>query len=87
MAYGDFKYLTGRTATDKVLRYKAFNIFKNRKFNGYQCGLTLMLYTFLIKKTPGGAVKKEIIQTEELSEELQKPITRKFEKQNYIHLL
>ena len=32
MAYVDFKYFTRRTASDKVLRYKAFNIAKNRKY-------------------------------------------------------
>ena len=30
MAYGDFKDLARRTASDKVLRNKAFNIAKNR---------------------------------------------------------
>ena len=30
-AYGDFKNLNGRTAADKVLRDKAFNIAKNPK--------------------------------------------------------
>ena len=29
MAYGDFKDLSRRTASDKVLRNKAFNIVKN----------------------------------------------------------
>ena len=29
MAYGDFKYLPKRTASDKVLREKTFNIAKN----------------------------------------------------------
>ena len=28
-AYGDFKHLTRRTASDKILRDKAFNIAKN----------------------------------------------------------
>ena len=36
MAYRDFKNLKGRTASDKVLRDKAFNIAKNPKYNGYQ---------------------------------------------------
>ena len=31
MAYGDFKDLKGRTALDKTLRDKAFNIAKNPK--------------------------------------------------------
>ena len=39
MAYGDFKDLTRRTASDKLLRDKAFNTAKNRKCVGYQRGL------------------------------------------------
>ena len=31
MAYGDFKDLARRTASDKVLRYKAFNIAEDPK--------------------------------------------------------
>ena len=50
MAYGDFKDLTRRTACDKILCDKAFNIAKNSKYNGYQSGLALMVYKFLIKK-------------------------------------
>ena len=36
MAYGDFKDLTRRTSSDKVLRDKAFNVAKNSKYDGYQ---------------------------------------------------
>ena len=36
MAYGDFKDLNRRTAADKVLRDKAFNIAKNANYDGYQ---------------------------------------------------
>ena len=36
MAYGDFKDLAKRTASDKVLRDTVFNIAKNTKYNGYQ---------------------------------------------------
>ena len=35
MAYGDFKDLAKRTASDKILRDKAFNIAKNPKYDGY----------------------------------------------------
>ena len=35
MAYGDFKDLARRTASDKVLRDKAFNIAKNPKYDRY----------------------------------------------------
>ena len=43
MAYGDFKDLTRRIASDKILRDKAFNIAKNPKYYGYQKGLTSMV--------------------------------------------
>ena len=33
MAYGDFKDLTRRTASDKILRDKAFNIANNPKYD------------------------------------------------------
>ena len=39
MAYGDFKDLTRRTASDKILRDKAFNITKIPKYDGYQRGI------------------------------------------------
>ena len=50
MVCGDFKDLTRRTASDKILHDKAFNIAKNPKYDGYQRGLTSMIYKFLIKK-------------------------------------
>ena len=36
MAYGDFKDLADRTASDRLLRDKAFNSAKNSKYDGYQ---------------------------------------------------
>ena len=39
MARGDFKDLNRRTTVDKELRYKAFNIGKNPKYDGNQRGL------------------------------------------------
>ena len=35
MTYGDFKYLTRRTASNRKLRGKSFNIVKNPKYDGY----------------------------------------------------
>ena len=49
MAYGDFKDLARRIASDKVLRDKAFNIAKNPKYDWYQKGLASMLYKVFIK--------------------------------------
>ena len=70
MAYGDFKDLAGRTAFDKVLRDKAFNIAKNPKYDGYQRGLASMVYKFFDKKSAsltdksvaGGAVANNEIK-------------------------
>ena len=42
MTYGDL----ARTASEKVLRDKAFNIAKNPKYDGYQRGLASMIYKF-----------------------------------------
>ena len=38
MTYGDFKNLTRRIASDKILRDAAFNMAKNSKYDGYQHG-------------------------------------------------
>ena len=81
MAYGDFKDLTKRTASDKILRDKAFNISKNPKHDGYQRGQASLVYNFFNKKpVGGGVVKNEIMQNMDLAEELHKPIIRKFVK-------
>ena len=83
MSYEDFKYLKKRTAADKVLGDKTFNIAKNPKYDGYQRGLAFMVYKFFDKKTKGSGVtlaNKSIPQNEQLAEELRKPIIRKFNK-------
>ena len=56
MAYGDFKDLAERTASDKVLKDKAFNIAKNFGCDGYQRGFASMVYKFFDKKSAGSAV-------------------------------
>ena len=87
MAYGDFKDLQKRTAADKVLRDKSFNIAKDSKYDGYQRGLASMVYKFFNKKTKGSGVTlanksaiKSIPQNKQLAEGLHKPIIRKFKK-------
>ena len=50
IAYGDFKDLKKRTASGKVLRDKAFNIAKNPKYDGYQRGLSSLVFRFFNKK-------------------------------------
>ena len=76
MAYGDFKDLKRRTASDKILRDKAFNIAKNPKYDGYQRELASMVYNFFDKKSTGSGVANE--PNYQLADELHKPLIRKF---------
>ena len=87
MAYGDFKDLARRTASDKVLRDKAFNIAKNPKYDWYQRGFASMVYKIFDKKTAGSSVNTHAnnerpldLATQKLAEELHKPIITKFKK-------
>ena len=66
MAYGDFKDLPRRTASDKVLHDKAFDIAKNPKYDGYQRGLTSMVYKCFDKKATSLA-RSEILKSEILA--------------------
>ena len=72
IAYEDTRDLNRRTAADKVLHYKALDIAKNPKYDGYQHGLVSMVYKSFDKKTSGGTVKNE--------NKLAKPVIRKFNK-------
>ena len=83
MAYGDFEDLTRRTASDKILRYKAFDIAKNPKYHGCQRGLASMVYKFSDKKASHSGIKNENMSHQQLAEELHKPIIRKFKKEKY----
>ena len=51
MADGDFKNLTKRMASDKILRDKAFNIAKNPKYGMMDISANLLQWSidFLIK--------------------------------------
>ena len=87
-AYSDSKDLTKRTAADKVLRDKAFNIAKDLKYDGYQRGLGSMVYTFFNKKSKESGIAtlanksviKSVSQNQQLAEELHKPIILKCKK-------
>ena len=60
MTYGYFKDLTRRTAYDKKLGNKAFDIAINTKYDGYQKGHASMVYKLFDKKHSGGKLKKRI---------------------------
>ena len=95
IAYGDFKDIKRRTASDKILGDKAFNIAKNPKYDGYQRRLASMVYKFVDKKSAlltdkpvaGSGVNIPLKFNEQLAKELQKPIIRKFKKEKFIQYL
>ena len=88
MAYGGFKDLKRRTASDKILRDKAFNIAKNPKFDGYQSSLASMVYNFFDKKSASltdksvasGGVNIPLEFNKQLAKELHKSVIRKLKK-------
>ena len=84
MAYGDFKYLKRRTASDKILRDKAFNIAKNPKYDGYQRGLPSMVYKLFDNISAGSGVNVPLEFNEQLAKELHKPIIKKFRKEKFV---
>ena len=67
--YGHLKDLTRRTASDKILCDKVFNIAKNPKFDRYQREPASMVHIFFDKKTScsGSGIKNENISNKELA--------------------
>ena len=61
MSYVDFKDLTRKTFSDKILCDKAFHIAKSPKCHGYQRGLASMVYKCFDKKPSGSGIKNENI--------------------------
>ena len=84
MAHWYFKDLKRKTFSDKFLIGKAFNIAKNPKYDGYERGLTSMVYKFFDKKSAsltdksvsGRGVNIEVTHNEQLAKESHKPIIR-----------
>ena len=62
MAYGDSKDLKRRTASDNILRDKAFNIAKSPKYDMYQRGLASIVFKFFDKKSTSSGVAKNGIK-------------------------
>ena len=63
IAFVDFEDLTRRTASDKILCDKAFDIAKNPKYDGWQRSLDSMIYNFFDKKRLVEQSKMKICQT------------------------
>ena len=94
MAYGDFKDLPRRKASDKILHDKALNIAKNPKYDGSQRGRASMFYKFFDKKSAlladksasGGIIKNENMSNKELAEDTNQ-LLENLTKEKYTHLL
>ena len=88
MTYGDFKDLTGRTASYKILPDKAFIIAKNPKDGEHQRGIASIVQNVFDKETSAtsankfacSVTKNENILNKKLVEKLHKPIARKLKK-------
>ena len=79
MACEKYKDLAKRTHSDKVLRDKTFEITSNPKYDGYQRGLASMVFKIFDNKLKGsGRIKS--ISNKRLTNELHKPIIRKFRR-------
>ena len=50
MPYGDFKELTERAGSDKILCDKTFNIATNPKYDRYHRGFASVIYKYFDKK-------------------------------------
>ena len=74
-AYSDSKDLAKRTISDKILKDKAYEITRNRKYDGYQRAVESMVYKVFHKKTGSGRSLNE-----QLAEELHKPVITKFKR-------
>ena len=79
-AYSGSRNLIKRTAADKILREKAFEIADNPKHDRHQRGLASMVYKFFEKKSKGAGIKNQIKENQQLANELHKPIIRKFKR-------
>ena len=64
-----------------VLRDKAFKIARDSKYDGYQRGLTLMVYNLVDKKSSGSGITNE--RNYQLANELYKQIMTKFKNRKF----
>ena len=85
LAYGDFKDLTRKIASDKILHDKAFNIAKNLKYDRYQRGITSINY--LIKDVSAVVLKMKIFQTKNQLKYQTNKLLENFRKEKYTDLL
>ena len=74
-AYNKYKDSVNRKKSDVVLKHKALKIAVDPKVNGYQRGLTAMVYNYFNERTKGSGLENKI-----LTEELHKLIIKNFKR-------
>ena len=74
-AYLDSKDLAKRTILDKISKDKTYEIARNCRYDGYQRALPSMVDKFFDERAGSG-----IIVNEQLAEELNKPVIKKFKR-------
>ena len=84
MAYSKSKDLAKRTQSGKFLRDKTFKIARDPKYDGYQRGLTSMVYKFFDKTSSGSGSADE--PNYQHADELHKPIVQKFKKKKSLFI-
>ena len=82
VAYGDFKDLARRIATNKFLRHKAFNIAKSPKYDGYQKAIASMVYKMFDKNSAGRGVNMHA--NNEKLKNYTNQLLKKFKKEQFI---
>ena len=78
-AYADHKDLINGTEAEKVLK-DAYDIASNPEYDGYQRGLASMVCKFFDKKSAGSGINTIKSSSSILTDELHKPVIRKFLK-------
>ena len=68
MAYGSYKNLEKRSESYKELSKKAFAILNDPEYNGYQCGLVLIVYELFNKTFNGSGINS---YNQQIANELQ----------------
>ena len=87
MTHGNFKDLNRRTAAVKVLWNKAFNIAKNKKYDGYQRGLASMVYKCFDKNILVEQLKIKLCLIKNQLQNYTNQLLENFRKEKYTHLL
>ena len=81
--HSDSKNVAKRTISDNILKDRAYEIARNRNYDGYQRTLASMVSKSFDKKTRSGAIvanKAGASVNKELAEELHKSVVKKLKK-------